>query len=239
MRRLAVVVLAVVVVAVTVAVAKPKKKTIAQRVADLEAAVNALGSRSVVGPPGKNGPPGAPGLAGKDGAPGVGGSGGSAGLLVLDATGLEVGVLAIEERADNTSAIRRIGPHLVGFRVDVDGFTSGGAFFEYEAHGCQGPQFVPTHSSLVRNGTVGGSTYEYAGDPVQKRSIGSIESETDAADCTPDIGCTVLQNGHCCCNVGDDVGDSTSGAFIDHVGPVVTGSTASFGLNPPFHVIGR
>jgi hypothetical protein len=238
-RRLVVLALAVVVVVAAVAVAKTKKKTIPQRVADLEAAVAKLAGRSVTGPPGKDGAPGLPGTPGMNGHDGGDGVGGGGGLLVVDAAGHAVGVLALEDRSTSTTAIRRVGTDLVGFSVDVAGFKDTGVFFEYEALGCQGAKLVSARSALVRSARVGGTAYAYAGDPVQNHSVGSEESEnTDPSSCTPDNGCTVLQNGHCCCDVGDDSGDSTSGAFIDRAGPAVTGDTSSFGLVPPFSISG-
>jgi hypothetical protein len=61
------------------AIARRKKKTRAQRVAELERQVTALEGRSVTGPPGPTGPAGPPGQDGVPGPPGPPGAAGDGG----------------------------------------------------------------------------------------------------------------------------------------------------------------
>ena len=149
------------------------------------------------------------------------------GVRLVDGVGNTVpGVVApIGEGVEFTY---RAGARVLSSQVDGNGFPTG-LRFVHDEPGCTGSRFRRQDPlRLVRFAGVADGVAYFADDPIESRTVVSVEeSGLAAADCTT-AGGTVLANGFCCF--------ATSTPIQAQAGPVATFDLSTLGVVPPFRL---
>jgi hypothetical protein len=147
-------------------------------------------------------------------------------VRILDAAGLEVGLIAAPYTFDNNFAVFEVGAQVVSLRTAKSRFKPDDTGFLHLAADCSDQRLVREGrpAPLVRQGIVVAGAAYYAGDPTELRTPVAREFPPEDA-C---FGGSVLPNGNCC--LAGTYGE-------DYFGPAtVAFEISSLGLTPPFHL---
>jgi hypothetical protein len=146
-------------------------------------------------------------------------------VRILDAAGLQIGLIGAPYTFDVNLAVFEAGTRIVWVPVGRTGFRPDDIGFLHLVADCSDQRLILDRPTpLVRRGAVIGGTAYYAGDPVELKS--PVAREFPLQDAC--LGGSVLANGNCC----------TTGSFgEDYYGPAtVAFDVSSLGFTPPFHL---
>ena len=155
-------------------------------------------------------------------------------FVVRDANGAFVGAV-IDLGEFEVTIARRLGADVVAFDVARGGLGQSGAVtFSHESTDCSGPRYMEADRLLPQAVVRGGTAY-WPTNPIERRTIRSMESELSPEACAARRG-TILPGGFCCLTLQFDC-NVAPGATCP-VGSVATFDLSTLGFVPLFHVEG-